>query len=233
MCIIAETRSTHNNLDSEFLSIIGQNATAQLIASRNIDFAFEAGIWVPERNEVWFSSLVIKVIDFSFSHSCRIHSSACNSSFLEEKASRAIASRDCFSEYTKQTINALKPYSVFISDPHTRITLNLDFDRVQRSVEFVSQEPRQGFYPHRHLPEKVSKLAQCLLGSLFAVMSLICRCSCLPQLGKINSSFRIILILLCKLCPFCIFSERTKLFGARGPPLQQSNLTHWLFQKES
>jgi hypothetical protein len=43
--------------DAEFENIIGNNASISLVAERNNDlFAFEAGLWVPKRNEVWFSS---------------------------------------------------------------------------------------------------------------------------------------------------------------------------------
>ncbi|KAF2233701.1 hypothetical protein EV356DRAFT_559773 [Viridothelium virens] len=43
--------------DREFLDILGPNPTAQLIEQRSSDddFAYEAGIWVPERHEVWFT----------------------------------------------------------------------------------------------------------------------------------------------------------------------------------
>lgn len=42
--------------DPEFLKLLGPNPTATLIAQRNYSFANEAGIWVPDRNEVWFTS---------------------------------------------------------------------------------------------------------------------------------------------------------------------------------
>ncbi|KAF7946595.1 hypothetical protein EAE96_009590 [Botrytis aclada] len=42
--------------DPEFLKLLGKNPTATLIAQRNDSFANEAGIWVPDRNEVWFTS---------------------------------------------------------------------------------------------------------------------------------------------------------------------------------
>lgn len=41
--------------DPEFLSILGTNATLQLVAQRPDPFAAEAGVWVPNRNEVWFT----------------------------------------------------------------------------------------------------------------------------------------------------------------------------------
>ena len=45
--------------DAEFESIVGPNASISLVAERENDlFPFEAGLWVPKRNEVWFSSSV-------------------------------------------------------------------------------------------------------------------------------------------------------------------------------
>ncbi|KAK5121026.1 hypothetical protein LTR85_005810 [Meristemomyces frigidus] len=45
--------------DDEFLSIIGEDPKVRLLAtssSPNISFAFEAGVWVPELNQVWFTA---------------------------------------------------------------------------------------------------------------------------------------------------------------------------------
>ena len=42
--------------DPEFAAILGPNATLNLVAERDSPFAGEAGIWVPNRNEVWFTS---------------------------------------------------------------------------------------------------------------------------------------------------------------------------------
>lgn len=42
--------------DPEFAAIIGTNATLKLVAERDSPFAGEAGVWVPDRNEVWFTS---------------------------------------------------------------------------------------------------------------------------------------------------------------------------------
>ncbi|KAI9666277.1 MAG: hypothetical protein M1821_004212 [Bathelium mastoideum] len=43
--------------DQEFSDILGANPATQLIEQRpSDDFAYEAGVWVPERNEVWFTS---------------------------------------------------------------------------------------------------------------------------------------------------------------------------------
>ena len=45
--------------DQEFLDILGPNPEVKLVAERpNNDFAFEMGVWIPERNEVWFTSPV-------------------------------------------------------------------------------------------------------------------------------------------------------------------------------
>jgi gluconolactonase len=45
--------------DSDFLSIIGPNPSLTLIAQRATPFAVEAGIWLPDRNEVWFTSATV------------------------------------------------------------------------------------------------------------------------------------------------------------------------------
>jgi gluconolactonase len=42
--------------DQEFLDIIGPNPSLKFIEQRNYSFANEAGIWVPDREEVWFTS---------------------------------------------------------------------------------------------------------------------------------------------------------------------------------
>ncbi|KAK4494173.1 hypothetical protein PRZ48_014471 [Zasmidium cellare] len=47
--------------DTEFSNIFGSKPEIQLVQDRttqNDRFAFEAGVWVPERNEVWFASAV-------------------------------------------------------------------------------------------------------------------------------------------------------------------------------
>lgn len=46
---------------NEFHSIFGSNPEVKLIQNRtaeNDTFAYEAGVWVPERNEIWFASAV-------------------------------------------------------------------------------------------------------------------------------------------------------------------------------
>lgn len=45
--------------DQEFLQIIGKSPSLKLIAQRTDPFAVEAGIWVPEKNQVWFSSSTV------------------------------------------------------------------------------------------------------------------------------------------------------------------------------
>lgn len=44
--------------DDGFLDIIGPNPNITLIAQRDNEFAYEMGVWVPENNEVWFTSSV-------------------------------------------------------------------------------------------------------------------------------------------------------------------------------
>lgn len=50
-------QATFVSYDAEFLTIIGSNPAVKLIEYRpGTLFAFEAGVWVPTTNEVWFSS---------------------------------------------------------------------------------------------------------------------------------------------------------------------------------
>jgi gluconolactonase len=51
--------STFISYDPEFLSLLGPSPTLTLIQQRNYSFADEAGIWIPDRNEVWFTSATI------------------------------------------------------------------------------------------------------------------------------------------------------------------------------
>ena len=45
--------------DQAFLDIVGSNPEVKLVEERSVDeFAYEMGVWVPERNEVWFTSAV-------------------------------------------------------------------------------------------------------------------------------------------------------------------------------
>jgi gluconolactonase len=54
--LAAAQASPFVSYDEEFLDIIGPNASLKLIAERSTPFAGEAGVWVPNRNEVWFTS---------------------------------------------------------------------------------------------------------------------------------------------------------------------------------
>ena len=51
--------------DQEFLDILGSNPEVKLVSERNNDFAYEMGVWVPERNEVWFTSAVEQGMEFA------------------------------------------------------------------------------------------------------------------------------------------------------------------------
>lgn len=44
--------------DNAFLDIIGPNPQPRLIDNRSTLFAYEAGVWIPERNEVWYTTSV-------------------------------------------------------------------------------------------------------------------------------------------------------------------------------
>jgi len=44
--------------DDSFLDILGSSPQPRLIQQRDTLFAYEAGVWVPERNEVWFSTAI-------------------------------------------------------------------------------------------------------------------------------------------------------------------------------
>ena len=45
--------------DQSFLDIVGSDPEIHLVEERSTDdFAYEMGVWVPERNEVWFTSAV-------------------------------------------------------------------------------------------------------------------------------------------------------------------------------
>lgn len=45
--------------DQEFLDILGANASLKLVAQQDSPFAAEAGVWVPNRNEVWFTGTLL------------------------------------------------------------------------------------------------------------------------------------------------------------------------------
>ena len=42
--------------DEEFMTIIGSNPKLELVAESDTPFAGEAGVWVSDKNEVWFTS---------------------------------------------------------------------------------------------------------------------------------------------------------------------------------
>ncbi|RMY76299.1 hypothetical protein D0863_02042 [Hortaea werneckii] len=44
--------------DDSFLDIIGEEPQTKLIDNRETLFAYEAGVWIPELNEVWFTSSI-------------------------------------------------------------------------------------------------------------------------------------------------------------------------------
>lgn len=51
--------------DQEFLDILGPNPEVKLVAERPGNyFAHEMGVWVPERDEVWFTSSIINAPEF-------------------------------------------------------------------------------------------------------------------------------------------------------------------------
>lgn len=55
--------STFISYDDEFTSIFGANPQATLIADNSGSLQFwEAGVWVPERDEVWFASSLYKCV---------------------------------------------------------------------------------------------------------------------------------------------------------------------------
>ncbi|KAI9710567.1 MAG: hypothetical protein M1820_002703 [Bogoriella megaspora] len=55
----AASQAPFISYDPEFSNILGANPTTQLVQQRADPFAHEAGVWVPERNEVWFTSFTI------------------------------------------------------------------------------------------------------------------------------------------------------------------------------
>ncbi|CAM6119590.1 unnamed protein product [Calypogeia fissa] len=55
----AAKKASFISYDPEFLQIIGERPSLKLIVQREDLFADEAGIWVPEKNQVWFSSSTV------------------------------------------------------------------------------------------------------------------------------------------------------------------------------
>lgn len=53
------SRAPFISFDQEFLDILGENPDVKLVEYKKDDkFAFEFGVWVPERHEIWFTSSV-------------------------------------------------------------------------------------------------------------------------------------------------------------------------------
>ena len=52
----AARNATYYSFDQEFLTILGHSPTIELAANRSGPFAHEAGVWVPDHNQVWFTS---------------------------------------------------------------------------------------------------------------------------------------------------------------------------------
>jgi len=46
------------SFDREFDALLGDNASITLVDQRTTHFAGEAGIWIPERNEVWYTTWI-------------------------------------------------------------------------------------------------------------------------------------------------------------------------------
>ena len=57
--LAAAQKAPFISYDPEFTAIIGPNPTLKLVAEREAPFADEAGVWVSDRNEVWFTSSVV------------------------------------------------------------------------------------------------------------------------------------------------------------------------------
>jgi gluconolactonase len=52
------TKAPFISYDDEFLELLGDNPQITLVEKRDTDFAYEAGVWIPEKNTVWFTSAV-------------------------------------------------------------------------------------------------------------------------------------------------------------------------------
>ena len=44
--------------DNEFIALLGENPAIELIDEREENFAGEAGVWIPERHEVWYTTWI-------------------------------------------------------------------------------------------------------------------------------------------------------------------------------
>jgi len=57
--LLASARSApFISFDEEFESLLGPNASITLVDQRATHFAGEAGVWIPERSEVWYTSWI-------------------------------------------------------------------------------------------------------------------------------------------------------------------------------
>lgn len=57
--LAAAQKAPFISYDPEFTALLGPNATLKLVAEREAPFADEAGVWVSDRNEVWFTSSTV------------------------------------------------------------------------------------------------------------------------------------------------------------------------------
>lgn len=56
--IAASRNASFISYDPDFDAIIGSNPTVSELASSDTSFAFEAGIWVPTTNQIWFTAFL-------------------------------------------------------------------------------------------------------------------------------------------------------------------------------
>ena len=70
------TKAAFISFDEAFLTLLGTDPVVKLIDQRNENFAGEAGVWVRERNEVWYTAWIndgpthVEVLDLT---TCRVH----------------------------------------------------------------------------------------------------------------------------------------------------------------
>lgn len=62
-------KATYIAYDDEFLDILGSNPTIELVpnSTRTVDYAYEAGVWVSDHNQVWFTESITTVKPDGFS----------------------------------------------------------------------------------------------------------------------------------------------------------------------
>lgn len=56
--VMAARNASFISYDSEFDAILGDHPTVVEVASSNTSFAFEAGVWVPDLNQIWFTAFL-------------------------------------------------------------------------------------------------------------------------------------------------------------------------------